>query len=89
MGHSITTARMHYDREKPQRDAQRAFNGMAALRESIKAKMPPIGLPRIENEDVGVDVGGEGEVEMEDVELMLLRRSRGWRRRWSLTLRSK
>ena len=35
MGHSTTTARMHYDRCKPQRDAQRAMNGMHALRANI------------------------------------------------------
>ena len=37
MGHSTTTARMHYDRCKPQRDAQRAIDGMQALRHNIMA----------------------------------------------------
>jgi hypothetical protein len=63
MGHSPSTARMHYDRAKPQRDAQRAVNGMAHMREAIKAKLPS-GLPRVEEEDVGVDVGGEVGEEM-------------------------
>jgi hypothetical protein len=37
MGHSTTTARMHYDRCKPQRDAQRAMDGMHAIRSNIVA----------------------------------------------------
>ena len=37
MGHSTTTARMHYDRCKPQRDAQRAMDGMHAMRSNILA----------------------------------------------------
>ncbi len=54
---------MHYDRAKPQRDAQRAVNGMAHMREAIKSKLP-CGLPRVEEEVVGVDVGGGVEEEM-------------------------
>ena len=57
MGHAPSTAMKHYDRTKPQRDAQRAVDGMKALRRAMRGNV------------AGVGVGGE-EVEggVEDVE---------------------
>lgn len=54
MGHATSTAMKHYDRAKPQRDAQRAVDGMKSLRDAMRENV------------VGVNVGEEKAKEVEE-----------------------
>lgn len=63
MGHAPSTAMKHYDRTKPQRDAQRAVNGMQALRNVMRANVVRVDVAR---EEVAREEVKEDEVEMED-----------------------
>ena len=67
MGHAPSTATKHYDRTKPQRDAQRAVEGMRALREAMRAEVVGVGV----GEEGGGEVGGGGEQVEYDIEIDL------------------
>ncbi len=54
MGHAPSTAMKHYDRGKGQRDAQRAVDGMKALRGAMRANVAVVG-------GGGKEVEGRGE----------------------------
>lgn len=64
MGHAPSTAMKHYDRGKPRRDAQRAVDGMKALRGAMRANGVGVGVGREE-------VAGGGEGVEHDIEIDL------------------
>ena len=65
MGHAPSTAMKHYDRTKPQRDAQRAVDGMKALRGAMRANVVGVGVGGEEVEGGGEDVEHDIEIDFD------------------------